>query len=327
MSRLLSERLAGTRAAGGRCEVKECLILQYHRVALLVHDPLRLAVQPYNFERQMEYLATCFNVISMNELKQHLETAMPFRAGTVVVTFDGGYSDVLYAAKDVLERFEIPATVFLPSVHLIERTQFWWDVLEDVLIAGGPHDPLVIDVDGETRCWPLASQHDRFQAFDDLYTILSDKAPPKQSEIVAEIARFLDCPSDERDGHVALSAQEIRRLDEGELITIGGHTHSCVKLSSLPEGEQVREIGRNKQALEEVLGHGVEYFSYPFGHEGSPTATTKEILRNFGFTLSCHACSDTVSIAGTTCPYELPRLKVRDGNPFTFYRCLRTFLG
>jgi peptidoglycan/xylan/chitin deacetylase (PgdA/CDA1 family) len=243
------------------------------------------------------------------------------------VTFDGGYSDVLYTAKDVLERYDIPATVFLPSVHLVERTRFWWDVLEDVLVAGNPHDPLVMEVDGETRCWPLSSQHDRFQTFDDLYAILSDKVPSKQREVVAEIARLLDRPGDECDGHVTLNAQEIRRLDEGELITIGGHTHSCVKLSSLPEWEQVREIGRNKQVLEEVLGHRIEYFSYPFGHEDGPAATTKRILKDFGFTLSCHVCSDTVSITGTTSPYELPRLKVRDWNPFTFYRCLRAFLG
>ncbi len=32
-------------------------VVQYSRVALLAHDPLQLAVQPYNFEAQIEYLA------------------------------------------------------------------------------------------------------------------------------------------------------------------------------------------------------------------------------------------------------------------------------
>jgi peptidoglycan/xylan/chitin deacetylase (PgdA/CDA1 family) len=327
MSNLLSKSLAGTRSPASRCEVKECLVLQYHRVALLSHDPLRLAVQPCNFERQMEYLATSFNVISMDELKQHLATATPFRIGTVAVTFDGGYSDVLYTAKEVLDRFEIPATVFVTSASLVERTQFWWDTLEDVLIAGAPPDPLTVEIDGEPHGWPLATQHDRFRAFDELYAILSCKGSAQQVEVIAEIRRSLGGPRGDCDGHAALSVDELRRLEEGGLITVGGHTHHGVKLSALPEWEQVREIGRNKQALEEVLGHRIEYFAYPFGDEDGPTAVTRRILKGFGFTLSCHARSDTVSVTGATSPYELPRLKVRDWNPFTFYRCLKTFLG
>jgi peptidoglycan/xylan/chitin deacetylase (PgdA/CDA1 family) len=288
---------------------------------------LRLAVQPCNFERQMEYLATSFNVISMAQLKQHLETAMPFRSGTVAVTFDGGYSDLLYTARDVLERFEIPAAAFVPSVSLIERTQFWWDTLEDVLIAGEPRDPLTVEMDGELHSWSLSTWHDRFRAFDELHAILSDKRPAQQEEVVAEISRSLRGPRGDSDGHATLSMNELRRLEEGGLVTIGGHTHHCVKLSVLPEWEQVREIGRNQQILEEVLGHRIEYFAYPFGDEDGPTEATKRILKGFGFTLSCHTFPDTVSMTGVTSPYELRRLKVRDWNPFTFYRCLRAFLG
>jgi len=205
MPHFLSERLTSAASPAGHCATEDCLILQYHRVALLSHDPLRLAVQPCNFERQMEYLATSFNVISMSELKQHLLTATPFRDHTVVVTFDGGYSDVLYTAKDVLERFEIPATVFVPSFNLMERTQFWRDALEDALIASGPRHRLVMELDGQRHCWPLASQYDRFLAFDDLYEILSTKTPSEQREIVAEIAGSLDGLGEEFDSHATLS--------------------------------------------------------------------------------------------------------------------------
>lgn len=327
MPDLLSERLAGVRIPGDRCEVEECLILQYHRVALLSHDPLRLAVRPCNFERQMEYLAAHFNVISLQELKRHLETATPFQAGAVAVTFDGGYSDVLYTAKEVLDRFEVPATVFVPSARLIERKQSWPDTLEDVLIAGEPRGPLVVELDDGSHRWPLAGWHDRLRAFDELYGILSDKRPAQQEEIVAEISRSLGGPRGDCDGHATLSVHELRRLEEDGRVTVGGHADHGVKLSVLPEWEQAREIGRNREILEEALGHGVEYFSYPYGHEDNPTAATKKIVKGSGFTLSCHGRSGTVSATGATDPYELPRLKVGDWNPFTFYRCLRAFLG
>jgi peptidoglycan/xylan/chitin deacetylase (PgdA/CDA1 family) len=275
----------------------------------------------------MEYLATNCNVISMNDLRQHLETATPWRDRTVAVTFDGGYSDVLYTAKEVLERFEIPATVFVPSVNLIQRTRFWWDVLEDVLIAGDSCDPLVVETEGESYCWPLASQHDRFCAFDDLYGILSNQAPARQRELIAEILRGLDGPGEELDSHATLTAQELKKLEEGGLITVGGYTHHSVKLSLLSESEQRREIQDNKGILEEVVGHGIEYFAYPFGDEGGYTTATWKILRDSGFRLSCRVSPDTVSVTETENVYELPRLAIRDWNPFTFHRYLNTFLG
>jgi len=346
MSNSLPQRLTCTRSPAGPCAVKNCAILQYRRVALLSHDPLRLAVQPHNFERQMEYLAANFDVISMNELSQHLETATPFRGSTVAVTFDGGYSDVLYTAKEVLDRFKIPATVFVPSVNLMERASFWWDILEDVLVAGdwapGTRSPdsLVVETEGESYRWPLTGQHDRFRAFDDLYGILSDKAPSQQREIIAEIVRSLEgvlkrepsrwgtqAPDEELDSHATLRAQEIKSLEDSGLITIGGHTHHCVKLSLLSEPEQRAEIEYNKRILEEVLGHSIEHFAYPFGGEDSYTTATQRILRDLGFRLSCRVFSDTVSVTGENNLYELPRLRMGDWNPFTFHRYLTTFLG
>jgi peptidoglycan/xylan/chitin deacetylase (PgdA/CDA1 family) len=311
----------------GHCATSNCVILQYHRVALLSHDPLRLAVQPCNFERQMEYLAANFHVISLHELRQHLETATPWRARTVAVTFDGGYSDVLYTAQDVLERYAVPATVFVPSGPLVERTRFWWDVLEDILIAGDPHGPLVVETEEESYRWSLTSQHDRFRAFDDLYGILSDQAPDRQQDILSQIQEWLEDPGPERDSHATLSAPELRQLEAGGLITVGGHTHHGVKLSRLSEREQRSEIQYNKQALEEVLGHAVEYFAYPFGDEGSYTGATQRILRDCGFRLSCRVSCDTVSVTGADSPYELPRLAIRDWNLFTFHRYLSAFLG
>jgi peptidoglycan/xylan/chitin deacetylase (PgdA/CDA1 family) len=322
-----SKRLTPATERTEACAATDCLILQYRRVALLSHDPLRLAVQPCNFERQMEYLARDFHVISLSELKRRLETATPFRGRTVVVTFDGAYSDVLYTAKDVLARFEIPATVFVPSANLLEKTRFWWDVLEDLLIAGHLHGRLAIGIDGNPRSWPLASQRDRFQAFDDLYEILSNLSPSEQTDAMRAIVRDLDSTGEEFDSHATLSTQELRTLEEGGLITIGGYPHHGARLSVLPEWEQVTEIGRNKQILEEVLGHRIEYFAYPAGDSDQGVRTTTRILKGLGFTLSCCAAPDTVSVAGTTDPYELPRVSIRDWNPFTFHRYLENFLG
>jgi peptidoglycan/xylan/chitin deacetylase (PgdA/CDA1 family) len=306
-------------------EAGTCLVLQYHRVASLCFDPLQLAVEPYHFEQQMEYLAQNFNVISMDEMKYRLETSRPFRHRTVAITFDGGYSDVLYTAKDVLQRYNIPATVFTSSAHIIEGFHYWWKALEDFLVANHFKGQLELEIDHRTCKWPLNTQFDRFRAYDDLYSILSNKTPPEQRTIIEQLTANLNFEAEELDNHRIMNTQELRKLEEGRLVTIGGHTHSYVKLSVLPRWRQIEEILRNKDILEEILGHNIEYFSYPFGNDNSYTTDTIDILKKTGYRLACGNSYGAISIADQTSHYELPRVKVGNFNTFTFYRFLRRF--
>lgn len=302
-----------------------CLILQYHRVASLCHDPFQLAVEPYNFEEQIEYLARNFNVLSMRELKHHIETSSPFKERSVVITFDGGYTDVLYTAKDVLDRFAVPATVFASSANIIEGGQAWWKDLEDYLIANSCGGRLELEIDGRCHTWSLATQFDRFRAYEELYSIVSDKTASEQTAIVEQVVSGLDLCGEEFDDHGTMSADELRKLAEGGAITIGGHTHSYVKLSRLPKWQQNEEIGRNKEILEEVLGRDIEYFAYPFGNDDGYTSETMRIVQEVGFALACASSYGTVSASDRHSLYELPRVRVGNWGAFTFYRFLKRF--
>ncbi|MHC4743203.1 MAG: polysaccharide deacetylase family protein, partial [Planctomycetota bacterium] len=302
-----------------------CLILQYHRVASLCHDPLQLAVQPHNFERQMEYLAENFDVISTDDMKLHLETSTPFDNNTVVVTFDGGYSDILYTAKEILEEYAIPATVFTSSAGITKDGQLWQSELEDILIAAEPRGNVKIEIDGKCYTLSLRNRREAFRTFDVLYSIMPDMTPPVQRRILSQIRRSLDCQGAEPDPHSVMNSRQLQMLEDGGLITIGGHTHNFAKLSALPKWRQIEELARNKEVLEEALSHPVEYFSYPFGNEDSHTKETAEMLEDIGFTLAFGSSYGTVSAAGETNCYELPRVKVGNWNPFTFYRFLEGF--
>jgi len=325
MYTLPSSSATGAKAFSARIAADTCLILQYHRVATLCHDPLRLAVQPHNFERQMEYLVGNYNVISMDEMKRHLETATPFAKRSVVVTFDGGYTDVLYTAKEVLAEYGVFATVFMPSAKITEPGQFWQSELEDILIAGNAGGHLEIEIDGQSYMWSLRTRRDAFHTFDVLCSIIPSSPPSAQKRIVNQIRLALDAKPAEPDCHRTMDALELRMLEDGGLITVGGHTHNLVKLSALPQWQQIEEVVRNKEVLEEVLEHPVEYFSYPFGNENGCTKDTAAILENAGFTLACDNSYGTVNAAKTTDHFELPKVKVGNWNPFTFYKFLEGF--
>ena len=54
------------------------------------------------------------------------------------MTFDDGYRDNVHVAKPLLERFEIPATVFVVSAYVDSDRDFWWDELAELSGEGEP---------------------------------------------------------------------------------------------------------------------------------------------------------------------------------------------
>jgi peptidoglycan/xylan/chitin deacetylase (PgdA/CDA1 family) len=324
MDNLLSSTL--TKHLSKQTMVNTCLILQYHRVGQLCYDPLQWAVEPYKFESQMEYLANNCNVISIDEMKQHIEATIPFPQRTVVVTFDGGYADVLYTAREILERYHIFTTMFSTSANIIKRGQFWWDTLEDYFIANRFRGQLEVETDGKILKWSLRNQLDKFRAYYDLYSVLIDRAAEEQQDILNQIILSIDLQAEEPDNHRTMDAQELKELDESDLISIGGHTHNGVKLSSLGQWQQTEEITKNKEILEEVLGHEIDYFSHLFGGDDSYnfTGLSKTLMDN-DFSLVCGNAYSTVNLARKTNIYDLPRVRVGNWNQIMFHEFLERF--
>jgi peptidoglycan/xylan/chitin deacetylase (PgdA/CDA1 family) len=94
------------------------VILAYHSIG--TNDRL-FTVSPEAFERQMQWLkeSGC-NIISLDELARYREKgAIPPR--TVAITFDDGYEDNYTNAFPVLQRYRIPATIFITTGDLIGK--------------------------------------------------------------------------------------------------------------------------------------------------------------------------------------------------------------
>lgn len=88
-------------------------ILMYHRVAELERFD-QLTVTPARFEQQMQLLAQRTQVLSLSESLNRLVVGSRNRP-TVAVTFDDGYLDNLHHALPILERYRVPATIFITT--------------------------------------------------------------------------------------------------------------------------------------------------------------------------------------------------------------------
>ena len=85
--------------------------------------------------------------------------------------------------------------------------------------------------------------------------------------------------------------EQIQALDADPLCTIGAHTITHPRLSTLTEDDMRNEIVVSKRRLEEVLVHTVDHFSYPHGDYNDDTIT---IVRDCGFRTALMAWGGTV---------------------------------
>jgi peptidoglycan/xylan/chitin deacetylase (PgdA/CDA1 family) len=313
------------------------VVLLYHRIARASSDPQLLCVSPGHFAEHVELIAEKYQPVRLPDLVAALrEKQLPPRA--VAITFDDGYADNLTAAKPVLERNRVPATVFVASGWIGGDRAFWWDELEALLLRPGRLPPVLkLEIGSEIRRLELgedAVYTAQVAADRSGWTVLDDHDPGPRQRIYRELAaalRLLDETtreralhslrsvgerSDDTDGDLprALTVEELRRLAGGDLIDIGAHTVTHPTLSTLAPDLQGEEITGSRQQLESALGRSIASFAYPYGGASDFDQTTARIVRDAGFD---HACANFSSRLGSgTDTYSLPRVLVRDfGGP------------
>jgi len=315
------------------------LVLLYHRVATPAVDPWRLSVSPAHFAEHMAVLKRQAKPLQLRALRTALRTGKTPRDG-VVVTFDDGYADNLLAARPILERNDVPATVFVTSGAL-GTPGFWWDRLARVLLRPGklpkrlslPVPGRTLDVKlGRDAQWddaaaaahpgwqPWGDEHPtaRHKAYRIFYDALFPLGPEERETALAALPR-----GPESHAERALSIAELRTLAESDLVEIGCHTRTHPVLSRLTTEAQRDEIRLARRDLGAIIGSPLTSFAYPFGRREDYDEGTVAMVREAGF--SC-ACSNFAgSVAAGTDPFQLPRFQVRDWDGEGFAAALRAW--
>lgn len=320
------------------------LILMYHRVAELPADPQLLAVSPRHFAEQLAVLRRMLRPMPLRQLSALLAGGkLPRHA--VVLTFDDGYADNLHHARPLLERHDVPATVFVTAGHVGGRREFWWDELERLLLqpgvlpsrlslqlsAGLVHWSLDGSAELSEACWQASRDWHveraedptpRHTLYRELHAALHDQPPDARQAALDALRQWAGMGADGRPSHAVLTAQETRSLGADGLVEIGAHTMTHPALSRLWASEQAEEVRLSRAVLEDISGRRVTSMAYP---HGAASLLTERIVRDAGYRQACSSEAGTVRRNSDL--FRLPRFVVRDWDGDTFERCLRGWLG
>jgi peptidoglycan/xylan/chitin deacetylase (PgdA/CDA1 family) len=317
------------------------LILLYHRINQAGTDPWGLCVRPQYFADHLKILRQEAVPLSLPELvRAHREGVLPHRA--IAVTFDDGYADNLSNAMPLLERFHIPATVFVSSGYIGSKREFWWDELEQVLLQPGELPAhLHLTIRQKVYHWQLeeaarygaeesrrevsqkawagepGSRHHLYYA---VWQVLQPLTEEERRPVLDLLSAWAGVEPALRDSHRPLEEHELQTLALSDVIEIGAHTVTHPRLSVQPLVVQAEEIRTSKTHLERWLDRPVTTFAYPYGDF---LRETPSLVRDAGFICACTTREG--SVRWNVNYLELPRVQVEDWNGDEFRKRLRVW--
>lgn len=292
------------------------VVLMYHRIANPISDPWDLAVSPENFEEHLKVLKA-YNVITVDELADILIRKNRMSANTVMVSFDDGYQDNYLVASPLLEKYNVPATFFIPTESIGEQQEFWWDALERICLQSTSLPDKLLLKHPEDISWDIGNSENMLSPAD-LYfklCIIVRKMPAAQHGTFIKTLEEWANNTISRPEYFTMDKKELLDLQSNRLFTIGAHTMTHPFLPDFSYDYQKGEIQDGIVFLEELTSHSIKYLAYP---HGGWDQNTLEILADSDIELAF--TTDPQCFKTDTYNFTIPRFQVGnwDGKTFEF---------
>lgn len=264
------------------------LILMYHRV--LPRATLDRPIEPgmyvtkESFAQHLSYLVQFFEIFPLSTVigghapRPKNDMGKPHCA----ITFDDGWLDFLIHAFPVLQRFNAPATVFLPTNFIGTERKFWTDTvtellhdeqaLQQIITASADTDKLHSNIFFQhlSKTDAITSERGRLDQ-----VISGLKRHPAENIYRALNALRIAGNSFPSTNRSFLDWDEVRSLKDSGLITFGSHTADHNILTTIELDAVKRELSLSKERMVREKAISAEeplFFCYPNGNANNKLA-------------------------------------------------------
>ena len=246
-----------------------CAVLLYHRVFKPTIDSQLLSVHPENFEQHLIFLKENYELISTQTLEEKIITKT-FTNRSICLTFYDGYFDNCSEALPLLEKYQIPATIFVCTGNIGTENEFWWDMLENLLLSK----------EDKYLTWNALS--DVRDEVLDRYLNLQESLKILNIKDAKSIFEQFGPNQEPRKNYRSLNSDELKKLESSPLITLGAHTQNHYSLGKIDFALAQEEI---YTSVIDIRSHTTSIrlpFSYPFGGDSDCRADLEGVFEKAG---------------------------------------------
>ncbi len=203
------------------------------------------------FTKQIGYLKSNYNIISINELKKHCLEKSPLPKRPLLLTFDDGDISVLKNGLSVLKNYNCSACVFIITELINTDLDFWWDRIY---------------------------KNDKInnKKFSESLEKVSQLKQMSNRERIEALKKY---PITNKE---QLSTGELHYLIENNIF-IGNHSHTHPMFDKCTVSEIQWELNNSRECFDKLNIDGFNIFAYP---NGNYDENSEKVLKEHNITLA-----------------------------------------
>lgn len=149
-----------------------------------------------------------------------------------------------------------------------------------------------------------------FITFDDIYEGVYNIAYPILKKYNIPFTVFVSLGYIDQPGYI--KREQLKRLSEERLCTIGGHTISHYKLRELKKKDAKEEIDYGKEKFQQFLGKQIDFFAYPYGNIAAVSKRDINIVRKAKYQYAFSTIQTSLKKSMLKQKFFIPRLNLNE---------------
>lgn len=174
--------------------------------------------------------------------KTILNTVLDETQNYILLTFDEGYYNNLLALP-VLEKHQVPVTVYISTGHIKSGKAFWWDVLFRLRSKEGLAKNIIMT---------------------EMESLMSLSYQEQENYLIEKFG--VDCLKPAGDLDRPMTEEELANFAKHPMIEIGNHTHYHLNMVNYSKEELINSMNESHQYLKDLCGIEPLSFAYPYGN-------------------------------------------------------------
>lgn len=289
-------------------------ILFWHGIDNRVNNSVEAEIFDIDvFEKQIEYLIKHYEIVSIEEFeKRFLNNTFSNRE--IVLTFDDGYANNLYIVEPILNKYNLPFTVFISTEHVTTGQFFPTSVNRIIMKGAGLKN---INIPSQNIDFNIENEDDVNNAINTISNLLKTLSLKQVREITNDLInnvskeKWLELQKTYKSVR-PMNWDEVIELSNKKNVTIGSHCmwHICCHSNHSKEVVK-QQIELSKQQIEKKINKECKYFAYPNGDFTDYSNKIVSVNFSMGFSTKINKINAKNNLS------VIPRLSVA-GNLNTF---------